>query len=209
MEHLYLTATGMSTILRIMTNDAVLNEVADVRLGHPFRGAVPEVEGADVRVVQIRDLSRDGLKDRDALLRTELRGRKEPDWLQGEDVLFVAKGWNAFAAPMNGVPERTVCSQHMYVVRVKEPGTVLPAFLAWQLNQPPAQRYLRQSAEGSHQLSIRRAVLDATQIRIPPIEQQRVVVELERLARAEREALQKLIKNREAEMALLAESLLA
>lgn len=199
----------MSTILRIMMNDAVLNEVADVRLGHPFRGAVPAVEGADVRVVQIRDLSRDGLKDRDALLQTELRGRKEPDWLQGEDVLFVAKGWNAFAAPMHGVPERTVCSQHMYVVRVKEPGTVLPAFLAWQLNQPPAQRYLRQSAEGSHQLSIRRSVLDATRIRIPPIEQQRVVVELERLARAEREALETLIKNREAEMALLAERLLA
>lgn len=199
----------MSSILRIMVNDAVLSEVADVRLGHPFRGAVPEVEGADVRVVQIRDLSRGGLKDCDALLRTELRGRKEPDWLRGEDVLFVAKGWNAFAAPMQGVPERTVCSQHMYVVRVKEPGTVLPAFLAWQLNQPPVQRYLRQSAEGSHQLSIRRAVLDATRIRIPPIEQQRFVVEVERLARAEREALQKLIKNREAEMALLAERLLA
>lgn len=192
-----------------MTNDAVLSEVAAVRLGHSFRGAVPEVEGGDVRVVQIRDLNRGGLKDRDALLRTELRGRKEPEWLQGEDVLFVAKGWNAFAAPMQGVPERTVCSQHMYVVRVKEPGTVLPAFLAWQLNQPPAQRYLRQSAEGSHQLSIRRSVLDATRIRVPPIEQQRVVVELERHARAEREALLALIKNREAEMALLAERLLA
>lgn len=204
-----MTATTVSTILRIMTNDAVLTEVADIRLGHPFRGAVPEVEGAEVRVVQIRDLSRDGLKDRDALLRTELRGRKEPDWLQDQDVLFVAKGWNAFASPMQGVPERTVCSQHMYVVRVKEPSTVLPAFLAWQLNQPPAQRYLRQSAEGSHQLSIRRSVLDATRIRIPPIGQQRVVVELERLARAEREALQALIKNREAEMALLAERLLA
>ncbi|WP_249040855.1 restriction endonuclease subunit S [Marilutibacter maris] len=124
-------------------------------------------------------------------------------------MLFVAKGSNAYAAPVPRAPERTVCSQHIYVVRVKEPGYVLPAFLAWQLNQPPAQRYLRQSAEGSHQLSVRRSVLDATQIRIPPLEQQRVVVELERLARAEREAMQSLIKNRETELAILAERLLA
>lgn len=192
-----------------MTNDAVLSEVADIRLGHPFRGSVPEVEGGNVRVVQIRDLSRDGLKDCDALIRTELKGRKDPDWLQDRDVLFVAKGSNAFAAPVLVAPEQTVCSQHIYVVRVKEPDTVLPAFLAWQLNQPPAQRYLRQSAEGSHQLSIRRSVLDATQIRIPSIKQQRVVIELERLARSEREALQSLINNREAEMAILAERLLA
>lgn len=192
-----------------MANDALLNEIADVRLGHPFRGAVPQVEGGSARVVQIRDLSRHGLRDCDALLRTELEGRKDPDWLKDEDVLFVAKGSNAYAAPVLRAPERTVCSQHIYVVRVKEPGYVLPAFLAWQLNQPPAQRYLRQSAEGSHQLSVRRSVLDATQIRIPPLEQQRVVVDLERLARAEREAMQSLIKNREMELAILAERLLA
>lgn len=195
-----------------MPNDAIralLGDVADIRSGHPFRGAIREVPDGGVHVVQIRDLTRAGLKDRDALARTEVEGRKEPDWLLDQDVLLVARGANTFAAPVIQPPDRTVCSQHIYVVRVKEPDTVVPAFLAWQLNQPPAQRYLRQSAEGSHQLSIRRAVLDATQIRIPPIEQQRVVLEIERLARAEREALQTLIKNREAEMALLAERLLA
>jgi hypothetical protein len=56
---------------------------------------------------------------------------------------------------------------------------------------------------------VRRSILDATQIRIPPLEQQRVVVELERLARAEREAMQSLIKNRKTELAILAERLLA
>ena len=192
-----------------MRNDALLNEIADVRLGHPFRGAVPEVESGSARVVQIRDLSRDGLRNCDGLLRTELEGRKDPDWLQDQDVLFVAKGANAYAAPVLRAPERTVCSQHIYVVRVREPDHMLPAFLAWQLNQSPAQRYLRQSAEGSHHLSIRRSVLDATRIQIPPLEQQRAVIELERLARAEREVMHSLIKNRESELAIFAERLLA
>src|ERR1700754_2673341 len=117
-----------------MRNDAVLNEIADVRLGHPFRGAVPEVLGGSARVVQMRDVSRGGLRDCDALLRTELGGRKDPDWLLDQDVIFVAKGSNAYAAAVERAPERTVCSQHMYVVRVKEPDNVLPLFLAWQLN---------------------------------------------------------------------------
>lgn len=195
-----------------MPNDAtttVLSDVADIRLGHPFRGSIRQVPDGSVRVVQIRDLSRAGLKDRDALLRTEVEGRKEPDWLLEQDVLLVARGSSTYAAPVTQPPERTVCSQHIYVVRLKAPERLLPAFLAWQLNQPPAQRYLRQSAEGSHQLSIRRAVLDATAIRIPPLDQQRTVVELERLAGTEREALQSLIKNRETELAILAERLLA
>lgn len=192
-----------------MRNDALLSEIADVRLGHPFRGAIPEVENGSARVVQIRDLSRSGLKDCDALLRTELEGRKGPDWLQDHDVLFVAKGSNAFAAPVLHAPRQAVCSQHIYVVRVREPEHVSPAFLAWQLNQSPAQRYLRQSAEGSHQLSIRRSVLDATRIRIPPLQQQRAVVELDRIARAERATFETLIKNREAELALVADRLLA
>lgn len=201
----------MSSILRIMNNDAqhaVLRDVAEIRSGHPFRGAVPESSGGSVRVVQIRDLSRNGLKDRDALIRAEVEGRKVPDWLLDDDVLLVARGSHIFAGLVTGVPARTVCSQHLYVVRLKAPNQLLPAFLAWQLNQPPAQRYLRQSAEGSHQLSIRRSMLEKTLIRIPPIDRQHAAVALERVAYAERDAMQALIKNRETELAILAERLL-
>ncbi|ALN90177.1 hypothetical protein LG3211_1201 [Lysobacter gummosus] len=105
-------------------------------------------------------------------------------------------------------PQRTVCSPHLYVIRVTQLQRLLPGFLAWQLNQLPAQRYLHQSAEGSHQLSIRRTELEKVEIRIPPIEQQRAVIELERTANAEREALKALINNREAELAAVAERLL-
>jgi restriction endonuclease S subunit len=201
----------MSIIFRFMTNDAListLREIAEVRMGYPFRGAIPEVVGGSVRVVQIRDICRAGLKNRDDLVATEVEGRKEPDWLLDQDVLFVARGASAYAALVTHPPARTVCSQHIYVIRVKEPARVLPAFLAWQLNQTSAQRYLHQSAEGSHQLSIRRTVLDLTEVRIPPIERQQVAVELERVADAERDAFHELIKNRETELAILAARLL-
>lgn len=198
-------------IIYIMLNEAqtTLAHVAEVRLGHPFRGAIPEVPDGSVHVVQISDLSRTGLKYRTDLLTTELPGRKQPDWLLDQDVLFIARGAHTFASLITDPPQRTVCTPHIYVIRVTRPDRLLPAFLAWQLNQPPAQRYLRQSAEGSRQLSIRRGVLEQTPIRILPLAQQHAAVELDRLAHAERGHLETLIKNRETELALLAERLLA
>ena len=201
----------MSNNIRIMRNDAVrtdLNAVAEIRQGYPFRGSIPETPGGSVRVIQMKDVTRTGLRDCDPLVATELHGRKEPDWLRNQDLLFVARGTSNYAVLVTDPSPRTVCSPHLYVIRVKQTERLLPGFLVWQLNQQPAQRYLHQSAEGSHQLSIRRSVLELVEIQIPPLEQQRSVIELERTAAAERRALQALIQNREAELAAVAEHLL-
>ncbi|WP_425478499.1 restriction endonuclease subunit S [Dyella dinghuensis] len=186
-----------------------MGELADIRLGYPFRGGISEVPGGAVRVIQTRDLSRDGLKPQSDWLTTQMEGRKQPDWLLDQDVLFAARGTHTYAALVTLPPAQTVCSPHLYVIRVRAPQQLLPAFLAWQLNQAPIQRYLRQWAEGSHQLSIRRTVLEGALVRIPPLEQQRTAIKLQRAALAERDALQALITNREMELAMLAEHLLA
>nr|WP_248279374.1 restriction endonuclease subunit S [Xanthomonas campestris] len=178
-------------------------------MGHPFRGSIPEVAGGSVRVVQIRDVARAGLYTYDALVATEVEGRKQPDWLLDQDIVFIARGASTFAALAQAPPPRTLCSPHIYVIRVKAPQRLLPAFLAWQLNQPPAQRYLRQSAEGSSQLSIRRTVLDMVPIRLPPLQLQHAAIALERAAQAERATLHALIDNRTTELAIFAERLLA
>ncbi|RFF38687.1 restriction endonuclease subunit S [Xanthomonas nasturtii] len=195
-----------------MSNHAVnftLSELADTRMGYPFRGAIPEVADGSVRVIQTRDVTRTGLCAYNTLVATEVEGRKEPDWLQDQDIVFIARGAHTFAALAQAPPPRTLCSPHIYVIRVKAPHRLLPAFLAWQLNQAPAQRYLRQSAEGSNQLSIRRAVLDSTLIRLPPLQVQRAAIAIDQAAQAERATLHALIDNRTTELAIFAERLLA
>ncbi len=186
-----------------------LAAVAQIMLGHPFRGAIPSTPGGSARVLQLRDIPPSAAPAYDNLLTTELQGRKSPDWLRDQDIVFVARGDNTFATLLADPPPRTVCSPHLYIIRVSQPHTLLPAFLAWQLNQTPAQRYLRQSAEGSNQLSIRRSVLDMTPIRVPPLARQHAIIALDRAAQAERQALHALIKNRDIELAILAERLLA
>ncbi|WP_237650222.1 restriction endonuclease subunit S [Xanthomonas translucens] len=199
-------------MIRFMENhakQAPLSATAQIMLGHPFRGAIPSVPGGSTNVLQLRDITPSGRLACDNLVTTELQGRKSPDWLRNQDIVFVARGDNTFAALVADPPPRTVCSPHLYIIRVNQPDAILPAFLAWQLNQTPAQRYLRQSAEGSNQLSIRRSVLGMTPIRIPPLARQHAIIALDRAAQAERRALHALIKNRDTELAILAERLLA
>jgi len=195
-----------------MRNDArkiVLGELAEIRQGYPFRGAIADVPRGPVAVVQMKDLSPLGLKSCDDLIRTEISSRREPDWLREHDIIFAARGTSNYACAVAGIPPQTVCSPHLYVIRVNQPVLqLLPEFLAWQFNQRPIQRYLAQSAEGSVQLSIRRSVLVQAEIRVPSIEQQRTIVALGRLATNERNLLQAMIRNRETELATIAEQLL-
>lgn len=194
-----------------IVNDAlsVLSHLAEVRLGYPFRGAVSGVSAGGARVVQMKDLSRSGLAPAGEWLETALPGRSAGHWLADGDILFGARGTSYGACLVSDPPPNAVASQHMYVIRVTRLAHLLPEFLAWQLNQAPAQRYFAQSAEGSRQLSIRRAVLEAVPLRVPPLSQQQAVVALQRTADAERRVLQTLIDHRAAELAAIAERLLA
>ena len=180
-----------------------LAALADVQAGHPFRGSVPEDSEGNAFAVQMRDVSPDGGVAWDGLVRTSLDGRKSPVWLQSGDVIFAARGARNYALCLEDVPLQTVCSQYFFLIRVKSTG-LLPAFLAWQINRAPAQRYLAKNAEGTDQLSIRRGVLENLPIAVPPLEKQQRIVAFDKEASRERQLLEILIRNREQQLDALA-----
>lgn len=198
-------------MIRIIMIDAtikMLGEVAEVRLGYPFRGSVPEVPDGPVAVVQMRDLTPEGVLDWTSVRRTDLEAKKEPEWLRPGDVLFASRGPSNYAGHLAQVPERAVCSPHLYVLTVRNLAAVLPEFIAWQINRVASQRYLRQSAEGSDQLSVRRTILEELPLTIPSVEHQHRLLALDHAARRERMVLETLIKNRERQIEALAAALL-
>lgn len=195
-----------------MTNDAInihakLNDIAEIRAGHPFRGSVPEDVNGPVSVIQIKDVDWTGKVKWAGLTKTCLEGRKEPDWIQRGDILFVARGTKIVAAYVDEISVPCVCSQYFYLLRIKSAG-VLPEFVSWQINQQPAQTYLAKSAEGTAQVSVRRSMLEDLSIVIPPLNQQRIIIELSKTASRERELLEALINNREQEFRVIAKKLL-
>lgn len=194
----------------IMTIDAVfiaLSSVAGIRPGYPFRGSIEESAEGDVLAVQMKDVDIEGCVSWADAIRTSLVGRKEPDWLKAGDVLFVSKGARFYAVCIDEPPSPAVCSPHFFHLQVAPHGPLLPAFLAWQINQPPFQRQLQQAAEGSSQLSIRRPVLESLTLSVPSMADQHRIVALAELARQERRALHQLIHNRELQLHALAEDL--
>lgn len=184
-----------------------LGSLVTVRSGYPFRGSIEESDEGDVMVVQMKDVDVGEGVNWPGAARTSLAGRKGPDWLRGGDVLFVFKGARFYAVCIDEPPSQAVCSPHFFHLQVAASGPLLPAFLAWQINQPPFQRQLQQTAEGTSQLSIRRPALEALMLGVPPLADQHRIVELAELARQERRALHQLIHNRERQLQALAEHL--
>jgi Type I restriction modification DNA specificity domain len=193
-----------------MTIDAysvALGSITGVRTGYPFRGSIEEMAAGEVLAVQMKDVNVDGGVNWTDAIRTSLPGRKEPDWLKAGDVLFVSKGARFYAVCIDEPPSPAVCSPHFFHIQVAANVPLLPSFLAWQMNQLPFQHQLKQAAEGSSQLSIRRPVLESLNLRIPPLPDQHRIVALSELASQERRALYKLIQNRERQLQALADDL--
>jgi restriction endonuclease S subunit len=194
----------------IMMIDAKYFSLADVvhiRSGYPFRGSIEESMEGNVMAVQMKDVDSECGVNWTGVIRTSLSGRKQPDWLKSGDVLFVSKGARFYAVCVDEPPGPAVCSPHFFHLQVVPHAPLLPAFLAWQINQAPFQRQLQQAAEGSSQLSIRRPVLESLALSLPSLADQHRIVALSELARQERRALHQLIHNREHQLHALAEDL--
>jgi hypothetical protein len=185
-----------------------LTDIAIVKAGHPFRGKILEDTEASTYVVQIRDIDNDGYIHWQQLIRTNIPGLKSPDWLKKGDVLFAARGARNAAAFVGDIDKPTVCAPHYFLIQVTDK-SVLPEFIAWQLNQENAQRYFANSAEGSSQMNIRRAVLEATPLVIPSIEKQKAIVGFDNKVKQEKRLLNDLINNRAKQMQGIAKDLLS
>jgi hypothetical protein len=186
---------------------ATVGDMAAISAGYPFRGAVDALEPGHVAVVQMRNVEADDV-DWASLARVNLPSKRQPDYLTAGDVIFTTRGRRNFALSLNEVPGPAVCSPHFFILRVFSPGTLLPEFLAWQINQRPAQEYLQQAATGSHILNITRSAIESLLVAIPPIELQRQVVDLAEAAQRERQILRALVDNRQRELDVLANQIL-
>ncbi len=187
-------------IFCFMFDDAIitqrLGDVATVAAGFPFRGRIKNQPNGNTVVAQMRNVGAEAGVDWANAAKTALPGRKAPQFLEDGHILFAARGARNYAVLVESPPERAVSSPHFFVITVKDPSIALPAFITWQINQAPVQRQLDVAATGSHIRNIRRQALENLRLAVPPAETQRVIVEFDRMALAERRLLEELIANR-------------
>lgn len=176
-----------------------LVEVASISAGYPFRGKIEKLPDGEFAVIQMRNASPETGIDWDALTRVELPRVSEKALLQPGDIILSTRGGRNYAYCIGHKRGQLVCSPHFFVIRLMR-DDVLPEFLAWQMNQAPAQNYFAIGAQGSHISNLKRAVVERLPIKLPSYERQTSIVEMANAMRAEREVFQQLVQNRTNEM---------
>lgn len=193
--------------MKSVTAKNTLAALVEISAGHPIRGSVDSLPQGEVSVVQMRDVVAPHTIDWDSAVRVELPTKREPDWLQDGDVLLSTRGSNNYAALVSLPPSNAVAAPSFFVLRVRPKAAVHSGYLCWLLNQPPAKVYFQKSATGSYILNLRRAVVEEMPVALPPLERQRLIADLYQMAAEEKEAMEKLIINRQRQLEALASDL--
>jgi hypothetical protein len=174
-----------------------LNKMAKIQSGYISRGKIEAREDGSHFLLQAKNVDGHRLTYvTDALIRFSPSLTRKDRILETGDVLFMARGARNYSLLMREIPDSVLAAACFFVVTVSS-DQVLPAYLSWYLNQPPAQNYLsRYSGRGVHMPVVRRSVLENLDVPLPPLEAQKKIAELDALMRQEQQLLDKLAQKR-------------
>jgi len=108
------------------------------------------------------------------------------------DVLFTSRGIRNEAIVVEDVPENTVASSALYIIRGKS--NVQTGYLAWILNQPHIKAKITQARTGAGTPLVQRAELLDIEIPVPDIEMQMKVISVNNLMTQERTLRNELVE---------------
>lgn len=179
-----------------------LADICSIHTGYTARSRLEPAAGG-VLTIQLRDISPDGLIDPEHLTRVQLEDLADRYLVRPGDVVFRSRGErNTACAIDERLKEPALAVLPLMVLRPK-PDLVTPEFLAWAINQAPAQRHFDASARGTNIRMIPRTSLDDLELDVPDIGTQERIVALNALADRERELATEAAETRRLMLSLL------
>ena len=177
----------------MITNKKIcLKELAEVLSGVYEK---PDPEG-EVAYLQTKDCT-DSVVLKLAS-RVHLTPKMQKNLLRQGDIRFAAKGVNYLSVVFRE-PEQAVASTSFFVIRPKS-SAVTPDYLCWFLHHPSVMAYFKAHQVGSATPLIHKPAVENLEIPIPPLNQQRIIVEVSQLSRRAHELQQQIIEKRAALM---------
>lgn len=167
-----------------------LADACTIHTGYTARGRLEPVAAGGVLAIQLRDISPEGIVDPERLTRVQLDGLADRYFVRTGDVVFRSRGERNTASALDErLQEPALAVLPLMVLRPKR-DVVTPEYLAWAINQPPAQRHFDSAARGTNIRMIPRSSLDDLELDVPDIETQGKIVVVDALAERERELTQ-------------------
>jgi hypothetical protein len=128
--------------------------------------------------------------------RDELRivpGRETAKYeVRAGDVVFMSRGTRNLAWVIEAVRAPTIVPVSFYILRLG--AEVEARYLAWYLNQGPAQAAIDQTRTGAGTPIVQRAAFERLEVVVPPLEVQRGIADLAELQARERELCSRLVE---------------
>jgi restriction endonuclease S subunit len=165
-----------------------------IHAGFSFRGKVKSDPSGDLSVIQMKDLENDYLSIAHGLTKIQ-SGKINGRYLKHDDILFLAKGSNNFAIVYDlGLP-KAIAASAFFILR-PDHYKIIPAYLAWYINQPSVQQFLKGNMAGTYVPNINKSTLEAIMIALPPKAVQEKIVHIDRLRKKEQALVNQIMEKR-------------
>jgi restriction endonuclease S subunit len=180
-----------------------LIDVATIRSGYLFRERIKHDASGQYLVIQAGDILSDAGFSGSSLVRVSLPDVKRSQVLEKGDVLFISRGPRKQAIAVTWPIENTIATSQFFVLRPDE--RLSPEFLAWYINQRPAQRYIEEYSTGTSASLINLEAMKRLPVEAPPAETQALITKIHQLNLREKELMEAIKNKRRAliEMTLL------
>jgi restriction endonuclease S subunit len=162
-----------------------LQDISEIRAGYSFRGGIESVPDGTYSVVQIKDLGEDVFFVTKDFVRTNLTDVNSNHLLRPSDVLFAARSVHKQAVIVDEVAPNTIFGSQFFACEPQQ--GIDPTYLAWYMNQVPAQRYFEENAAGSNVRIVTKEALGRLPVVVPPLARQKKIADVYRLSRRERQ----------------------
>ena len=171
----------------------MLGELAEVRGGYTFRGAVDSAAGPDrIPLLRIGDLTEEGtlsLRASDSTL--VCRALTKRYLVREGDLVLANRGTRATAALVPRELEAAASGQ-LFVIRIHSQ-SVAKEYLHWYINHCDVQKYLVNNMRGGRVKMLSIEVLRrGLRVPLPSLDVQRRIVEMQSLFRSECRLMEKL-----------------
>lgn len=171
-----------------------LHELGIVIAGYTFRGAIKPDNTGNIYVFQAKDLVQ-GVPCDSASTLTKV-SHEIPGYsghLRKNDVLLVARGMKSGAFRSTTFVSdnpNVVASSSVHVIRITKPN-ILPEYVSHYLNSKDGQDALTQIISGSYIGALPRRELEKIDIPMPPLDKQKILVDLFRNIRDQQKILER------------------
>jgi len=176
-----------------------LREIADIRVGYQTRGRIEENIHGDLTIIRPKDFDSAGNLLLDQTIRFSSSSKIDPQnyLITVEDILVQARGQSHMAYLTQESLVNSVAANSFYIIRIIEREKIIPAYLAWWINQPKVQTYFKKERGISTVPFISKSVLSFAPVLIPPLRIQEKIIELIQLWRQEQGLHQQFIQKKD------------